>query len=129
MLKYLLVSLFIATLPASILKAKNLPVDSMITLAQSDAQKIRLNDADMKKFRKDRHNSTSDYFKPVNTSTSDTSLLKDSAYVKAYRTAAYNKTRKRRTVWHHIWVGTAVLYSASLVVIMAIVFSPGYKGR
>ncbi|WP_183575629.1 hypothetical protein HDF18_17170 [Mucilaginibacter sp. X5P1] len=129
MLKYLLVSLFIAILPASMLMAKDQPVDSLVHIAQSDAHKFRLNDADMKKFRKDRHNSTSDYFKPVKTSVSDTTLLQDSAYVKAYRAAAYNKTRKRRTVWHDVWVGTAVLYGASLVVIMAIVFSPGYKGR
>ena len=49
-------------LPAFILKAKKLPVDSLVAIAQSDTQKFRLIDADMKKFRKDRHNSTSDYF-------------------------------------------------------------------
>jgi hypothetical protein len=129
MVKYLSISLLAAVFPIPALRANSLPVDSLVKVAQADAGKFRLNDADLKNFRKNRRNATSDYFKPVKANVSDTTLLADSEYVKAYRTIAYNKTRKRRTVWHHVWVGATVLYGATLVLIMAIVFSPGFKGR
>ncbi len=112
----------------SALKAESLPVDSLVKIAQSDAKKFRLNKADMKRFRKDRRNSNSDFFKPAKNSVSDTTLLADSVYVKAYRLAAYNKTRKRRTVWHGVWIG-AIADAAAVVVIMTVYISRVYPLR
>ena len=40
---------------------------------------------------------TADYFKPSKTTTTDTTLLNDSVYVKAFRSYAYNRTAARRT--------------------------------
>jgi hypothetical protein len=129
MIKYLFISLLAVALSVSTLKAKNPPIDSLVKVAQLDVKKFRLNDTDMNKFKTNRHNANSDYFKPGKSGVSDTTLLADSVYVKAYRTAAYNKTRKRRTVWHHVWVGALFFEAVGSIVIMAVVFSPGYKGR
>ena len=115
--------MLLAALSVSALKAKSPPVDSLVKIAQSDAKKFRLNKADMKKFRKDRRNSNSDFFKPAKNSVSDTTLLADSVYVKAYRMAAYNKTRKRRTVWHGVWIGAIVADAAAGVAIMGVFIS------
>jgi len=83
--------------------------DSITRIAKQDAELFWLNKKDLKTFRKDRHNYTSDYFKPVKTVVSDTALLKDSVYVKAYRRVAFEKTRKRRTIGHYVLWGYAAL--------------------
>jgi len=53
---------------------------------------------------------TSDYFKPTKATTKDTTLIRDSIYVKAFRDAAYQHTTARRTAGHYIaiWGGVTV---------------------
>jgi len=125
MKKYLFAGLLIAALCVSALTAKSQQADSLVEIAQSDAKKFRLNKADMKKFRKDKRNSNSDFFKPAKNSVSDTILLTDSVYVKAYRMAAYKKTRKRRTAWHGVWIG-AIADAAVGIGVMAVYISSKY---
>ena len=67
----------------------------IVKQARRDVRHFKLNRTDYKKFRKDRRNPNSDFFKPVNSMVRDTTLLKDSTYVKAFRTTAYMKTRSR----------------------------------
>jgi hypothetical protein len=58
-------------------------------LARWDSRKQRLNTAETIRFKADDKNSHSDLFKPRKQFVSDTSLLLDSVYVKAFRKAAY----------------------------------------
>jgi hypothetical protein len=83
--------------------------DSITRIAKQDAELFWLNKKDLKTFRKDRHNYTSDFFKPIKAVVSDTALLKDSVYVKAYRRIAFEKTRKRHTIGHYVLWSYAVL--------------------
>ena len=99
--------------------------DSVAKMAAADARKFRLNRADLRKFRKDRRNSGSDYFKPSAAYARDSTLLRDSAYVSAFRQAAYQKTRKRRTAQHYAWVSVAVM-DAIYVVLLAAVIVTGH---
>lgn len=93
--------------------------DSIIKIAQTDVKLFKLSSEDFQIFRKNKGNYTSDFFKPKLGAVSDTLLLKDSVYVKAYRQAAYNKSLKKRTIGHYILVGGAVY--AVLTVVVAIV--------
>ena len=72
--------------------------------AQRDAHKFKLSKADLKIFRQNRKNSTSDFFKPTTATTSNAALLQDSAYVKAYRDEAYHKALGQHTTAHYILV-------------------------
>jgi len=102
----LILALMLSILAAA---AQTLYRDSINRIAQQDAELFWLNKKDLKTFRKDRHNYTSDFFKPSRAVVSDSTLLKDSVYVKAYRRFAYEKTRKRRTIGHYVLWGYAVL--------------------
>ncbi|MBS1519590.1 MAG: hypothetical protein JST50_01235 [Bacteroidetes bacterium] len=113
----------------------------------ADARKFKLDRARLKKFRQNRHNLAreyfalggsepggfsnyrrnrelaSDYFKPVASAVSDTALLNDSVYVKAYREKAWRRTRHRRTAGHYVWVSGTALAGAEVIAIWAYVIS------
>ena len=109
MIKLLSITLLLAYITTSATKAQTTGTDSLVNIARADAKNFRLNDADFKQFRKNRHNSGSDYFKPVAANVSHSALLNDSVYVAAYRQAAYAKTRHRHTVGHYVlWGGAAI---------------------
>ena len=117
MIKLFFITLLLASITTLAARAQTTATDSLVRIAQADAKNFRLNDADFKKFRKNRGNSGSDYFKPQAANVSNTALLNDSVYVMAYRQAAYAKTRHRHTVGHYIlWGGvglTVVILVAS----------------
>jgi len=69
----------------------------------------------------------SDYFKPVPSAVSDTTLLKDSVYVKTYREEAWKRTRRRRTFGHYAWVSSAVIGGAEIIAVF--VFLVDRAGR
>ena len=132
MLKCLLPCLLLLCLCAVRAQGQSAGTDSVAKMATADAKKFRLDRADMRKFRKDRRNSGSDYFKPSAAYARDSTLLKDSVYVAAFRQAAYNKTRKRRTVLHYAWVSVAVsvgVMDAVYVVLLVGLFVTGHAGN
>ena len=49
--------------------------DSLVRIAQADAKNFRFNDADFKKFRKNRGTAGSDYFKPLVANVSNSARL------------------------------------------------------
>ena len=112
MIKLFFIIVLLAGVTTATARAQTTPPDSLVRIAQEDAKSFRLNDADFKKFRKNRRNSGSDYFKPQAANLSNRALLNDSVYVMAYRQAAYAKTHHRHTAGHYIlWggVGLAVV--------------------
>lgn len=72
--------------------------------AQRDAHKFKLSKADLKIFRQNRKNATSDFFKPTAATTANAAMLQDSAYVKAFRDEAYHKALGQHTTAHYILV-------------------------
>ena len=92
--------------------------DEIKKTAIKDARKFKLSKTDFANFRKTKPTKSSDLFKPKLENASQFSLLSDSAYVNAYRDAAYFKTQKRKTVGHHflIW-GVAVVAAPTIVYI------------
>ena len=57
----------------------------------------------------------SDFFKPIPSAVSDTTLLRDSVYVTAYREEAWKRTRARRTFGHYAIIGGSVVGGASAI--------------
>ncbi len=149
MKKMLIVSLLLLVFVVGNVFAQSIKKDSIIKIATADAQNFQLNKSDLEKFRIDRRDQlvqmhkpskmfdrnyqeqvrtqkvdyTSDYFKPTKATVSDSTLLTDSVYVKAFREAAYNKTLKRRTAGHYIAVygsiATGVVGFIGLVVLLS----------
>ncbi|MDO3628608.1 hypothetical protein [Mucilaginibacter sp. BT774] len=117
MIKLFCITVLLAGITALAAGAQTTAADSLVRIAQGDAKNFRLNAADFKKFRKNRGNSGSDYFKPVPANVSNSALLNDSVYVMAYRQAAYAKTHHRHSAGHYIlWGGvglTVVVLAAS----------------
>ena len=110
MIKALIASVMLLLLGTAV-TGQTLSADSLTQLVNADVKSFKLNKADFKIFRKDRSKKYSDWFKPVKGNVSDTALLADSAYVKAFRNAAYYKTLKRRTTGHYFLVGR-LIYAA-----------------
>jgi len=115
MIKLFTITLLLVCITAFTSKARAAGTDSVTSIAKADAKNFRLNAEDFKKFRKNRRNSSSDYFKPSAANVSNSALLNDSVYVQAYRYAAYTKTRHRRTAGHYILLGGAALTVVVLV--------------
>jgi len=109
MIKLFCITLLLAGITTLAARAQTTAADSLVRLARADAKHFRLNDADFKKFRKNRGNSGSDYFKPVAANVSNSALLNDSIFVMAYRQATYAKTHHRHTAGHYIlWGGVGL---------------------
>lgn len=118
MIKFFTIALLLIDAAAFSAKAQS-AADSVIQIARADAKNFRLSKEDFKKFRINRGNSASDYFKPGQANVSQGALLRDSAYVKAFRAAAYAKTRHRHTAGHYLLLGGVVLTVALLVAFAA----------
>jgi hypothetical protein len=86
----------------------------VVKQAQKDAHKFKLNKADLKIFRQNRKNSTSDFFKPTSATTANAAMLQDSAYVKAYRAEAYHNALGQRTTAHYILVNGFIVVDVAV---------------
>ena len=141
MKKTLIITLLLSIWCSINLLAQNAKTDSIVKIATADAQNFQLKKPDMEKFRMDRRDQqvgvrnpskmfdrnymeqvrtqkvdyTSDYFKPTKAMVSDSTLLKDSVYVKAFRDAAYNKTVKRHA-GHYIAIFGSIAAGIALII-------------
>ncbi|HZY36226.1 MAG TPA: hypothetical protein VFE53_06235 [Mucilaginibacter sp.] len=86
----------------------------IITVAKTDGRRLHLSTAQRQKFNADNKNAGSDLFKPALSTVSDTLMLSDSVYAKAFRAAAYKKAfgYRKRTAGHYILVGGIAAASA-----------------
>jgi hypothetical protein len=96
---------------------------AMAESANADTKNFKLDQNTMGQFRARHFPNTSDHFKPTASMVSDTSLLKDSAYVKAFKMAAYQKTLHLRTTGHHVLIAGSILVVA--VVVLGYIFGSG----
>lgn len=88
-------------------------------LAKADAKKFRLDKQLWKQFKQKHFPENSDYFKPTLASASDTTMLKDSAYVSAFRKNAYKNTLHRHTAGHYVLIYGGI--TAGVVIIASII--------
>ncbi len=79
--------------------------DVLIKIVKKDGKARRLNAGEYKIFKKDKDNYSSDLFKPNLALASDTSFLKDSVYVTAFRLAAYKKAINRHRTRDDVFLG------------------------
>jgi hypothetical protein len=80
--------------------------------AKKDARSFHLNKALFKEFTDNQFPITSDYFKPTAYNASNDSLLNDTSYVRAFRTAAFYNTLRRPA--HVVRIG--LIIAGSIVV-------------
>lgn len=86
-----------------------------VKAANRDAKDFQLDDKIWKEFKHRQIGPESDYFKPNKTTTSDTTLLRDSTYVQAYRSAALKRTMGRHTTAHYILVYGTTIAALALI--------------
>ena len=115
---YVSLLLFIAMSPTVCLSQN---VDTITATAKRDAKNFRLDDATWKLTRQQRSAEISDYFKPDKTYVKDTTLLRDSAYVSAFRHYAFKQNKRRRTAGHHILVGVEIAAGLAAAALIAII--------
>lgn len=89
----------------------------LIRQARYDVRFFKLNKTDYANFLNHKRNSTSDYFKPVKSESSDTTILTDSTYVKEFRKRAYNKTRYRRLNNYMAVIGSVGIAGFTAVIV------------
>lgn len=94
--------------------------DSIRRLARADVKKFELDKSDLKIFRANRNNGTSDLFKPTVANTNHIELLTDSTYVKYFRERTYQKTMHKHTVGHYFLIGGISVLSAATIIIVAL---------
>jgi hypothetical protein len=105
--------------PLCLIAQKKFTNKQIIAFAKVDANNFKLNDKDLKDFRK-RRDINAVYFKPDSNSTSNYALINDSTYIKAYTEKAYRKTEKRRTFGHYALIGGIAVVSAFTIVVVAL---------
>jgi len=110
----MLIFLFVFGLVSISIKAQTLKKDSIELIAKIDAYKFRLNQSDLKSFKRNGRKSTSDLFKPNKENVSDSTLLHDSVYVKKYRAITFKKTLKRHNVAYYAFLGVGA-YAAVIL--------------
>jgi hypothetical protein len=117
-MKNLFLTLLLLLFGSACLRAQSTHQDSVAKIAHADAKKFKLDDAKLKIFRRDKSNSTSDFFKPAAdyNYVTDARLLRDSTYVKAYRQAAYTSTRKRRTLGHYFLIAAPIVLVVAFII-------------
>ena len=93
---------------------------SLTRKARVDVANFRLNKTDLKEFKKNKRNDSSDYFKPVKSMVSDTTLLTDSIYVKAFRVYAYVKTKSRVNTGMYALVGGGIIIGFYTLVVLSL---------
>jgi len=111
--------LFLLSVCVSIAWAQRTHRDSVTKAARIDAKNFRLDDAIWKTYRH-KLPATSDYFKPDASKVKDTTLLSDSAYVDAYRLAAFKRNKHRHTPWHYVLVGGSIAVGVAIVAVAGI---------
>lgn len=128
-----LLLLFLMLGSAIRVSAQETKIDSVAfktKIATEDAKHFKLDKQVWQVNRRAGFDPSSDYFKPNATNAAHPGWLTDSAYVKAYRNAAYRKNLKRRTTGHYFLVGGGIYVAAlgisSLIIIVA-VLSGGLK--
>lgn len=118
-MKNVLLLLLLVQLPTFQLFANAAKVDSVRIKhkkAFRDVRFFKLDKQPWKAFKEKRFEPTSDYFKPKVDNINNPDLIEDSIYTKAYRKAAFNKTKHRRTdIYYEI--GAVVVF----VIFMALV--------
>lgn len=107
MLKAIYLSLFLCTVTSTVF-CQPTHRDSLTKAAKVDAKTFWLDDAAWKKYKR-KLPATSDHFKPTDANQKNNALLTDSAYVEAYRMAAYSNNKHRRTPWHYVLVTGSIL--------------------
>jgi hypothetical protein len=121
--------LFAALAGIQNVKAQTAETDSAHTagIASHDAFSFRLKHSDYKKFTSEHFPASSDYFKPTDRYASNAALLNDSAYVKTFRLAAYNKAlhQKAHTAGHTLLIGGGI--TAAVVILLAFIAGPHEK--
>lgn len=121
-MKTLLLALMLMVIAPGLKGQQTISRDSaMIEMANSDVKSFQLERSTWKRFKEHHFPGSSDYFKPTRLNSSDTSLLNDSTYVKAFRAAAYKKTLHRRTAGHKTLliggISLAVIAVVSLIIL------------
>ena len=118
----LLLLVFVPTLQ---LLAQTIQTDSSAIkakLVKKDIRHFYLTKQAWKACRKQHFKPTSDYFKPDPTNISNPNLLTDSGYVKAYRVAAYKKTKHKRTILRVGLIGEIAVVGLTLA--LAVIVLP-----
>lgn len=93
---------------------------SLIRKARTDVVNFKINKTDLKEFKKNKRNDSSDFFKPVKSMVSDTTLLTDSIYVKAFRGYAYVKTRSRVNTGIYALVGGGIIIGYLTFIVLSL---------
>ncbi|WP_316738206.1 hypothetical protein [Pedobacter aquatilis] len=115
--------LFVCMLAASTQSfSQSVQPDSVKKIAAADAEKFKISDENLKRFRNERSKHTSDIFKPTANTTTNVSLLNDSVYVKAYRQAAHQNTKDNTKVVKKRSTIATVGYVAGGLAIVALAF-------
>jgi hypothetical protein len=108
---------FLITIAAFETNAQTITHDSaMVESAKEDSRRFKLNRSAWQQFKVHHFAYSSDHFKPTALTTRDTFLLKDSAYIKTFKMAAYKKTLHRRTAGHHVLVIGSITLGVVIIV-------------
>jgi hypothetical protein len=108
---------FLIMIAAFGMNAQTITHDSaMVERAKTDAGGFKLDRSTWHQFKAHHFAYSSDHFKPTALTTRDTFLLKDSAYIKTFKMAAYKKTLHRRTAGHHVWVIGSITLGVVIIV-------------
>jgi hypothetical protein len=129
MRKPLIMTLLLAMFATANTFAQTTHRDSVTKIAQTDAKKLELSKEDKERFKHDKDNYSSDLFKPTEGVASDSKLLQDSIYVKAFRAAAYKRAHDKKSAGHYVLLGLGgyVVISAIVIVVATIVIFSGLK--
>nr|WP_294948459.1 hypothetical protein [uncultured Mucilaginibacter sp.] len=118
----LMLTVFIVLTATFTINAQSEP-DSLaiVKIVKADLKNFKLDKQLWKDFKARQFGVTSDHFKPVKAGVSDSTLLNDSVYVKAYRAGAAKKTSKRHTTAHYfLFAGGASIIVLAVVVLTAV---------
>ena len=97
--------------------AQILNKEEIILAAKEDVKLFKLDNEQLKIFKKNKENFNSDLFKPNSTQVSNILYLSDSTYVSKFRQLAYIKTTKRRSAGHY-----ALIVGGSVGVLLGVLF-------
>jgi hypothetical protein len=102
--------------------AQQMSEKALTKVARRDVgRRFVLTTAEYKLYKKDKRNNTSDLFKPNPRTVSDTTLLADSVYVKAYRSFAYIKTQGKADSDLIVWLGGGIIVAGVTYIALVII--------
>jgi len=111
----------------SIIRDSIMNIPKIISLGKMAGRRLRLSPAQREQFLSAKKNARSDLFKPRASIVSDVTLLNDSVYVTAFRMAAWQKARHRRTAGHYVLFGGILAFSALVLTAVAELLINGIK--